>query len=91
MGVITGTMGGVLRDLVVNEIPEIFRPGSLYATAALGGALVFVWCLDRTGYEWATLIGIATVVILRLLSIRWNIGIPAPHWAPPPADRDPPQ
>jgi uncharacterized membrane protein YeiH len=81
MGVITGTMGGVLRDLVVNEIPEVFRPGSLYATAALGGAIVFVESMDRLGYEWAIGLGIGTVVVLRLASLHWGVGIPAPQWS----------
>jgi uncharacterized membrane protein YeiH len=86
MGVITGTMGSVLRDLVVNEIPEIFRPGSLYATAALAGALVLVWCLGHLSYEWSIAIGITTVVALRLASLQWGIGIPAPQWVRPPPD-----
>ena len=84
MGVITGTMGGVLRDLVVNEIPEIFRPGTLYATAALAGGIVFLECLDNMSYESSILLGIATVVALRLASLRWGWGIPAPQWVRPP-------
>ncbi len=89
MGVVTGTMGGVLRDLVVNEIPEIFRPGSLYATAALGGAIVFVESIDQLGYEWAIALGIGTVVVLRLASLHWGWGIPAPHWSLTQDKRDP--
>ncbi len=89
MGVVTGTMGGVLRDLVVNEIPEIFRPGSLYATAALGGAIVLVETIGPLGYEWALGAGIATVVTLRLASLRWGVGIPAPHWTPSRDKADP--
>jgi uncharacterized membrane protein YeiH len=91
MGIITGTMGGVLRDLVVNEIPEIFRPGSLYATASFGGAIVFIECLDHASYEWAIGLGIATVVGLRLASLHWGVGIPAPHWAVGREKQDPPQ
>ena len=84
MGVITGTMGGVLRDLVVNEIPELFRPGALYATASLLGAVAFVGCLQRFDYEWALAAGIVTVVVLRLGSLYLGIGIPSPHWVVPP-------
>jgi uncharacterized membrane protein YeiH len=89
MGVITGTMGGVLRDLVVNEIPELFRPGTLYATASLAGAVVFVACLHHIDYEWALAAGIATVVVLRLASISLGLVIPAPQWMAPPDKRDP--
>src|SRR3954464_4635945 len=38
MGVIAGTTGGVLRDVVVNEVPDLFRPGGLYASASFVGA-----------------------------------------------------
>lgn len=40
MGVITGTMGGLMRDVVANEVPMILRQGELYVTAALAGASV---------------------------------------------------
>src|SRR4051795_11158691 len=46
MGTITGVAGGVLRDVLLGEIPLIFRPGRLYATAAIGGAglyLLLAW------------------------------------------------
>jgi uncharacterized membrane protein YeiH len=89
MGVITGTMGGVLRDLVVNEIPELFRPGTLYATAALAGAVVFIACSRRMDYEWALALGIATVVALRLGSLYMGLRIPAPQWILPPDKREP--
>lgn len=45
MGVITGTMGGLARDVVCNEMPLILKKGELYATAALGGAGVAVMAL----------------------------------------------
>lgn len=39
MGVTTGCLGGLMRDVVCNELPLVLRQGELYATAALGGAL----------------------------------------------------
>jgi len=81
MGVITGTTGGVLRDVVVNEMPDLFRPGGLYATAALGGALVFMLGLQQgLAYGYASLLGIAMVVTLRLASLHLGYGIPKPQW-----------
>ena len=38
MSVITGTLGGLMRDVVANEVPMILRQGELYASAALAGA-----------------------------------------------------
>jgi uncharacterized membrane protein YeiH len=40
MGVVTATLGGLMRDVVCNEVPLILKKGELYATAALAGALV---------------------------------------------------
>lgn len=82
MGVVTGTMGGVLRDVVVNEIPDLFRPGALYATASLAGAAAFVTALDyyEASYGRATMIGVFVTVLLRLLSVRLDVAMPAPQW-----------
>jgi uncharacterized membrane protein YeiH len=81
MGVVTGTMGGVLRDVLVKEIPDLFRPGALYATASFTGALAFIAGLENgLRYSQAAGLGIATVVALRLLSLRLGLSIPAAQW-----------
>lgn len=38
MGVATGTLGGLLRDVVCNEVPLVLKQGELYVTAAFAGA-----------------------------------------------------
>ena len=78
MGVITGVAGGVLRDVLTDEIPLVFRPRIyLYATAALLGALVYVllahWLPNG---RLNTLIAIATTLGLRLGAIRWKLSLP---------------
>jgi len=76
MGVITGVMGGVLRDILCNEEPIVFQ-GSLYATIAWVGALVFI-ALLHFGIE-ANFAAILTGVGMfasRLAAIRWNISLP---------------
>ena len=83
MGVVTGTAGGVLRDVVVNEVPDLFRPGGLYATASFTGSLAFIAALEHGfDYGWASILGIAVVTGLRLLSLRLGIAVPAAQWAP---------
>jgi uncharacterized membrane protein YeiH len=82
MGVVTGTMGGVLRDVLVKEIPDLFRPGALYATASFTGALAFIAGLQQgMRYLYAAAIGIVVVVALRLVSLRLGVAVPAPQWA----------
>jgi uncharacterized membrane protein YeiH len=81
MGVITGTMGGVLRDVVVNDIPDLFRPGGLYATASFAGSLAFIGALENElRYSYAAGIGIVVVVALRLASVKHGVTVPAPQW-----------
>ena len=48
MGVITGVVGGVARDVLLAEIPLILRPGQLYASAAIAGAGLYL-LLERVG------------------------------------------
>lgn len=90
MGVVTGTAGGVLRDVVVNEVPDLFRPGALYATASFFGALAFIAALEHgLRYGEAAVIGVIVVTILRLASLRLGVTVPAPQWLEG-QDRPPP-
>ena len=75
MGTLTGTAGGVLRDILCNEIPVLFREGYLYATAAMAGAGLYVLTQDTIGRAWAASLGMVVVASLRLASIlyRWNL------------------
>jgi uncharacterized membrane protein YeiH len=78
MGVITGVMGGILRDLLIGEIPLVFRREIyLYATAAFFGSCIFVFMQ----YLWPggranVIVGTAAVLMLRLAGIRWRIALP---------------
>lgn len=76
MGVITGVFGGVIRDILCNEVPLIFRT-DIYATAALLGALLLI-ALDRLGlaHGAAILCAMLATVALRLAAIRWHIHLP---------------
>jgi uncharacterized membrane protein YeiH len=87
MGVVTGTTGGVLRDVAVNELPDLFRPGSLYASASFAGALLFVGGLwADMGYSQAAVVGALVTIVLRLVSVRLGLAMPRPQWL---AERDP--
>lgn len=80
-GVITGAFGGVIADIVVNEVPSLFKPTTpLYATCAFAGCWVYM-LLRLAGVAppislWA---GVATVVGLRLAALRWHITLPPPR------------
>lgn len=76
MGMITGVFGGVMRDILCNEIPLIFRT-DLYATASLAGALLLIG-LDSMGlaHELAILLAMLATVAIRLAAIHWHIQLP---------------
>ena len=73
MGVVTGVFGGVLRDVILNEVPMVLRDGKPYALAALVGCVFFLLVV-AAGWppELATWIAAALIVAIRLISWRWN-------------------
>lgn len=76
MGVITGVMGGILRDVLCNEEPLVFQ-GTLYATAAWGGSLLYIYLRSATvDITIAAVTASLAILLIRLLAIRWQIGLP---------------
>lgn len=76
MGVITGIMGGVFRDVLCNEEPLVFQ-GTLYATAAWIGALLYIWLRHiQVDIGVAAISASLLILFIRLSAIRWNIGLP---------------
>ncbi len=76
MGVMTGTMGGIFRDILCNEQPMVFS-SPLYATVIWGGSLLFIALLYLS--QEVTLPAIFAGVAIfasRLLAIRYNICLP---------------
>lgn len=77
LGVVTGVFGSVLRDVLVNEVPLVMRPGTLYATASWCGALAMIAALAvGAGEVVSAAIGGALVLGLRLLAIRYRLTTP---------------
>lgn len=78
LGVVTGVAGGILRDLLIGEIPLVFRREIyLYATAAFFGASVFVGLFMVSGDPRLSAgFGTAATLLLRLAGIRWRIALP---------------
>jgi uncharacterized membrane protein YeiH len=78
---ITATFGGVARDVMVAEVPMLFRPGGLYATCVFAGAWAFLG-LQTLGVRptVASLTGSAVIVGMRMASVWFGLSLPAPHW-----------
>lgn len=80
LGVLTGVGGGLLRDIVLREIPLVLRTGELYAVAALAGCVVVVVAETLEEYNaWTAAAAVAVIVVLRVLAIRRNWQAPLPR------------
>ncbi len=76
MGVVTGTMGGIFRDMLCNETPIVFK-SPLYATAAWIGSLGFIALLHYgVNITWAAVIAGSSIFVMRLVAIRLDLGLP---------------
>nr|WP_299066813.1 trimeric intracellular cation channel family protein [uncultured Allomuricauda sp.] len=76
LGTITASFGGVIRDILCNEIPVIFRK-EIYATACiLGGASYFLFTQLPIEESYAYLAAIFIVITIRLLAVRFGIRLP---------------
>ena len=78
MGVITATFGGVIVDVLCNEVPRIFRRTELHATCAFAGG----WCcvaLDGLESPRSVAIGVGAAVAfgLRMLAVGRGWRLPA--------------
>jgi uncharacterized membrane protein YeiH len=83
MGVMTGVAGGVIRDVICNEIPLIFRK-EIYATASLLGAVTFVVLRGLETPQWLdTALSMLVVLVIRLAAIRWHLSLPRLHLLDP--------
>jgi uncharacterized membrane protein YeiH len=82
MGVITGVAGGVIRDVITNDVPVIFQhTGGLYATASFAGCWTFILIMYLFNTPFlAFIIGESFIVCIRLISIYLGIRLPMPLW-----------
>ena len=80
LGSITSTGGGVLRDVLTGEVPNVLQPGSLYALAAVVGSTTYVLLTVWLGVvkPVAAFAAVAIVLLLRFLSVWLGWQSPTP-------------
>ncbi|MDB5779086.1 MAG: hypothetical protein JWP79_1957 [Polaromonas sp.] len=78
LGLTTGVFGGVLRDMVCNEVPTAFRDHRPYAVCAFAGGWVYagLWLLDAPGWM-ALMACVVTTAGFRLVALWRNWALPA--------------
>jgi len=74
MGMITGSIGGVIRDIIINEVPLLFRK-DLYAVACILGGIVYFACLHFQ-VPYYDLIAALTVIMTRIIAVKFHLQLP---------------
>ncbi|MBP3757265.1 MAG: trimeric intracellular cation channel family protein [Prevotella sp.] len=87
LGCITGAAGGMIRDILLNEVPLIFRR-EIYAMASVGGGLVYCGMI-RLGFDvhLTSVVTFFVVCVTRLLAVQYHLSLPVlkvkkPHESP---------
>jgi uncharacterized membrane protein YeiH len=79
MGIVSAVFGGVVRDILCNEVPLIFRK-EIYATACLaGGILYLVFQQLALGYHLSIWLTVSFIIALRILAVRYHWSLPVPN------------
>lgn len=83
LGTVTGSAGGIVRDILSDQIPLVLQEGKLYATAAIVGTSAY-FLLEAVGVHAGTaaLSGMLVVAIIRFAAIRWELSLPVFHLDP---------
>ncbi len=76
MGIITGSFGGVIRDILINDEPLFFRK-DIYATACLAGGVAYYLISLSSAPLWVSQSACAATIIgLRVLAVKYNWSLP---------------
>lgn len=79
LGCITACFGGVIRDILVNEIPVIFRK-NIYATACIaGGVVYFILAELNTPDNITFVVSGCSVIFIRILAVKFKWQLPRPY------------
>lgn len=77
MGMITGSVGGVIRDIIINEEPLIFRKDIYALACVLGGVVFYICTLLHFRTEITQILSAVSVIAMRLLAVKYHWGLPA--------------
>jgi uncharacterized membrane protein YeiH len=76
MGMFTAIMGGVMRDVLTNEIPVVFRK-EIYATACLAGAAIYIMLNAlHINREICLIFSVLVILAIRIVAVKYNLSLP---------------
>lgn len=76
MGMITGSLGGIIRDVLINEVPLLFRKDVYALTCVMGGIIYFICFLFKFLTPFSEIIGALAVIFLRIIAVKYKIQLP---------------
>lgn len=76
LGTITACFGGVIRDVILNTVPLVFRK-EIYALASIiGGLLYFLFLKFNIDNDLAKIVCILVIFVIRIIAVRFHLGLP---------------
>ncbi|MHA4842813.1 trimeric intracellular cation channel family protein [Flavitalea antarctica] len=76
MGAITGSLGGVVRDVLLNEVPLLLRK-DIYALACVAGGIVYFVCINLNFSNSLTeLVAASVIIFVRIIALKFHIHLP---------------
>ncbi|MGZ3751726.1 MAG: trimeric intracellular cation channel family protein [Mucilaginibacter sp.] len=75
LGTITGCFGGVLRDVLLNNIPLIFQK-EIYATACIVGGTLYLLLVNQMDSDIVKIISVVTVCAIRIVAVKYKLSLP---------------
>jgi uncharacterized membrane protein YeiH len=75
LGTITGCFGGVIRDILLNDIPLIFHK-EIYATACIIGGTLYVVLIHQMDTDIVKILAVTVVCGIRIIAVKYNLSLP---------------
>jgi uncharacterized membrane protein YeiH len=75
LGTITGCFGGVLRDILLNNIPLIFQK-EIYATACIIGGTIYMLLINHLDKDMVEILAVIIVCAIRIVAVKYKLSLP---------------
>jgi len=75
LGTITGCFGGVLRDILLNNIPLIFQK-EIYATACIVGGTIYMLLINHLDKDMVEILAVIIVCAIRIVAVKYKLSLP---------------
>lgn len=75
LGTITGCFGGVLRDILLNNIPLIFQR-EIYATACIIGGTIYMLLVNHFDIDIIEILVVIIVCAIRIVAVKYKLSLP---------------